>query len=516
MASFIDSMTDRTISGLLAARARDTGDAPFVHFGGDTITYGEMDERSGRAAHVLRGLGVARGDRVAIAASNSPDWLVVYFATARLGAILVTLNVVYREHEFTYMLGQSGARVLICEEEAGGFAFRPFLDGLRPELPTVEHIRYLGDGDDSWNGSVAAAPEAADDPTVTPDDLAVVLYTSGTTGDPKGATLTHRSLLASAAMQADRFAQTAQDTILGAMPFNHVGGLTCTVGSTLVAGGAVALLPRFHPDLVADRLARTPVSVFVGVPTMYRMLLGAPSFTATDLSGVRLCVVGGSNLEPALAHQVAERFAGPRLANLYGLSETSGACVISPPGDDLDLVSTSIGTVLDGAQARIVDDGGAVLAAGETGELQVRGACVAAGYWDKPDETAATFGSDGWLATGDVGTMSDDGHIAIVARKKEMYVRGGYNVYPAEIENVIAADPSVAMCAVIGVADARYGETGYAFVVPADAAVDVDALLDRCRRALADYKVPDGVEVVDALPMTPAGKIRKAALRPHR
>ncbi|EGD57133.1 class I adenylate-forming enzyme family protein [Gordonia neofelifaecis] len=518
--SLVAAVADRTLGQVLADRARLTPDAPFIHFGPETVTYADMQNRASRLSAGLSAAGIGRGDRVAIAASNSPEWLVAYFGAARIGAVLVTLNVVYREHEFTYMLGQSGARLLICDEESGGFQFRPFLTDLAPRLPSVERVVFLGaSGADSWDALIdGAAPDSdAGDPAVTPTDPAVVLYTSGTTGDPKGATLTHASLLASAAMQAERFHQTSDDVLLGALPFNHVGGLTCAAGSSLVAGGAVALLPRFHPDLVVDAVRRTRLSIFCGVPTMYRMLLAADAFARCDLSATRLCVIGGSNLEPALAEQVVTRFGGPRLANLYGLSETSGACVISPDGDTLEIVTTTIGTPLDGVRARIVDDDRIELSRGTAGELEIRGACVAAGYWDKPAETAATFAGDGWLATGDIATMTDDGHISIVARKKEMYVRGGYNVYPAEVENVLAADPAVAMSAVIGVADPTYGETGYAFVVAAAGVeVDVRALIERCRRELAEYKVPDAVEVVDALPMTPAGKIRKVLLRPSR
>ncbi|MGB3603326.1 MAG: AMP-binding protein [Gordonia sp. (in: high G+C Gram-positive bacteria)] len=522
MSSLLDSVTNTTIGHVLADRARTFPDAPFIHFGDDTITFGEMQRRAVRASAGLRAAGIGRGDRVAIAASNTPEWLIAYYATARIGAILVTLNVVYREREFVYMLGQSGSKMLICDEEAGGFQFRPFLQELAPQIPTVERIAYLGGHDDaSWAALVEAgvptddAPEG--DPNIAPDDPAVILYTSGTTGDPKGATLTHRSLLASAAMQADRFHQTEKDVILGVLPFNHVGGITCTAGASLVAGGAIVLPARFQPDLVVAAANKHPITIFCGVPTIYRMLLASEAFAACDVSHARLCVVGGANLEPALADEVTARFNGPRLANLYGLSESSGACIISPEDDTLELVSTSIGTTLDGVEGRVVADDGTELPRGSVGELQIRGACVAAGYWDKPAETATTFGTDGWLSTGDVATMSDDGHVAIIARKKEMYVRGGYNVYPAEIENLLVTDPNVAMAAVIGVGDETYGETGYAFVVPAPGtAVDTAALIAMCRKSLAEYKIPDTVEVVDALPMTPAGKIRKVALVPSQ
>ncbi|WP_027503063.1 class I adenylate-forming enzyme family protein [Rhodococcus sp. UNC363MFTsu5.1] len=513
-----------TILALLAARVASAPEATFVHFGGEAISYAEIDARSDRVATGWLRLGIGHGDRIAIAATNSPDWIIALLAAAKIGAVLVTLNVVYREREFTHMLTQSGARALVCDAESNGFEFGPFLDQLRPDIPTVEHLVFLGgdevQGGRRWADLAATEPDPAllarAAEGVHPADPAVILYTSGTTGTPKGATITHASLLASAAAQVARFEQTAADVILGVMPFNHVGGLTCTLGSTLVTGGAIALLTRFHPDLVVDVMAGVGVTMFVGVPTMYKMVLGADSAAGVDVSSVRLCVVGGSNLEPALAEQVATRFGGVRIANLYGMSETSGACVISPPGDSLETVGRSIGTMTGDFEGRVVDDRNTPLAAGEAGELQVRGGCVAAGYWQLPEESAATFLADGWLATGDIASISEDGHVTLLGRQKEMYVRGGYNVYPAEVENVLAADPTVAMCAVIGVPDETFGESGYAFVVPAPgAAVDTESLLERCRRALAKYKVPDRVEVVDGLPMTPAGKIRKVALTPR-
>lgn len=516
---------DSSISAVLADRAAETPDAPFVYFGDQTVTYGELETRVNRAARALRRLGLGPGDRIGIASANSPDWIVAYLASCRIGTALVTLNVAYREREFVYMLNQSGARVLICDEVAAGFEFRPFLERICSRLPNLETVLFRGSTEaaDSWSRFEAAGSgdsENVDDPhedeaTVTAESPAVILYTSGTTGDPKGATLTHRSLLASAWAQTLRLEQSPDDVVLGVMPFNHVGGLTCTIGASLLSGGAVALLPQFHPDLAAEAIEQRAVTIAVGVPTMYRMLLNSDSFATCDLATIRVCVVGGSNLEPELAEEVRDRVGDVRLANLYGLSETSGACAISPAEDSFEQITSSIGTLLDGVEGRIVDDAGEALPTGEVGELQVRGAVVAAGYWDAPEATDAAFGADGWLATGDVGIMSTDGHISLMARKKEMYVRGGYNVYPAEVENVLSADPSIAMSAVIGVPDAKYGETGMAFVVPAPgSSIDEQHLLELCRRSLAEYKIPSRIEVVDSLPMTPAGKIRKVALQP--
>lgn len=511
-----------TVPSVLDHRATATPDSPFIEFNGESISYSELSIRVDRVATAWLQSGLSHGDRVAIASRNSVDWLVTYLATARIGAVLVTLSVMYREREFTHMLGQSGARLLVCEATVAGFDFQDFLSELQPRIPTVTEYVFLGTSRPSFGrgwDEVAATPAdveavAAAFEAVRPDDPAVILYTSGTTGQPKGATLTHRSLLASAIGQVERYDQGPSDNMLGVMPFNHVGGLTCSFGSSLVAGGTLTLLPAFHPDLVAEMIANRPITLFAGVPTMYTMILASESFADVDTSTVRTCVVGGSNLEPTLARRVRSAFPKARLSNLYGLSETSGASVISHPDDDAHTVDTTIGTPIGDVEARIVDEAGSPVGNGTEGELQLRGSCIATGYWDMPDQTRAAFVDDGWLATGDMGTISDTGHISIHGRKKEMYVRGGYNVYPAEIENVLSTHPSVALCAVIGYPDATFGEKGCAFIVPAPGHdFDPSELTRLCEEQLAAYKVPDKFEVVDALPMTPAGKIRKAELK---
>lgn len=509
-----------TVSAILDERVADDPDRTFVVCEGEVVSNRELSMRADRVATAWLRRGIGQGDRIAIASRNSVDWLVVYLATARIGAVLVTLNVIYREREFTHMLGQSGARILVCEEEVAGFDFRQFFAELRPELPGVEEIVFMGDDRpaDSWarvtEVEVDTDRVSAAFARVSPEDPAVILYTSGTTGTPKGAVLTHRSLLAAAEGQAERFGQQADDNLLGVMPFNHVGGITCAFGSTLVSGGTLTLLPEFHPDRVVDAMAGEGVTIFAGVPTMYTMLLAAESFTGVPTSGVRICVVGGSNLEPSLAGRVRSGFPGARLANLYGLSETSGAAVISDPDDGPEEVDTTIGTAIGDMEARIVDEFGSPVDVGGQGELQLRGSSVADGYWGVAEQTGATFLAGGWLATGDMGTMSRDGHIALHGRKKEMYVRGGYNVYPAEVENVLGAHPAVSQCAVIGYPDEKFGERGCAFIVPVSGKdVDVQELRQLCVQKVAAYKVPDRFEVVDTLPMTPAGKIRKSELK---
>lgn len=488
-------------------------------------TYADVHDAGARLAAAFTAVGVRAGERIAIAAPNCVEWVVTWFAAARLGSPLVTLNVAYREHEFDYMLNQSGAVALVCVARHGDFDFVEFLDAMRPRLPKVREYVFLDgpgfddtgfDGSRTWDELMAAVPDGdcGAEPSVRAGDPAVILYTSGTTGHPKGAVLTHGSILASARAQAEHLGQRSDDVAIGHMPLNHVGGMTCTVVAAMVTGGAVALLPGFRPELALRTVAERRVSIFVGVPTMYARTLGLPDFARVDTASVRICIVGGSNVEPAMGRRILEEFPGARLANLYGLSESSGGCVISAADDDLDTLVETIGVPIGAFDVRVVDPDGAPVAAGAEGELQVHGACVADGYWENDEESRGTFVADGWLATGDMASLRPDGRIALRGRTKEMYVRGGYNVYPAEIENVIAGDPTVAMSAVIGIPHEVLGEIGRAYVVPADGAhVDVDAVTERCRRQLARYKIPDEIEIVDSLPLTPSGKIKKVALR---
>lgn len=520
--SELNDSPNMTMLSVLDNQVAHNRSQPFITCGDERTSFEELASRADRVATAWLQLGVGHGDRVAIASRNSVDWLVAYLATVRIGAVLVTLSVMYREREFAYMLQQSKARLLICEADVDGFDFQTFLTDLRPQTPATEQLVFLGEDRPyaglSWSEisstTVDSGQVEAAFARVRSTDPAVILYTSGTTGKPKGATLTHRSLLAAAIGQVERYGQNAADNLLGVMPFNHVGGMTCAFGSSLISGGTLTLVPGFHPDVVATAIDQRDVTIFAGVPTMYSMLLSSDSFTEADTSRIRTCIVGGSNLEPTLARQVRNAFPNARLSNLYGLSETSGASIISHPEDDPATVDTTIGTAIGDVEIRIVDDSGSSVAHGTQGELQLRGTCVAAGYWDMPAETETTFHDDGWLATGDMGTLSDDGHVTILGRKKEMYVRGGYNVYPAEIENVLSTHPAVAMCAVIGYPDATFGEKGCAFVVPAPGAtIDIEELTRLCEQQLAAYKVPDRFQVTDSLPMTPAGKIKKAELK---
>ena len=318
----------------------------------------------------------------------------------------------------------------------------------------------------------------------------------------------------SARAQAVHIGARPEDVVIGSLPLNHVGGITCGVATMLVAGGSVALVPYFRPDLVVEAVRRHRVTIFAGVPTMYHMVFGYPGFSPADFSSVRLCIVGGSSVEPRLATQIANTFPWAQLINLYGLSESSGACIMSPLGEPVDKVATSIGVPIGDFRVKVVDNERRDVPAGETGELVIYGDCVAKGYYGLPEATRETFGADGALYTGDMGYLEPDGHVVLRGRKKEMYVQGGFNVYPVEIENLLMKHPKVAMVAGIGVPDPVFGEVGRFYVVPRPGAqLTAEELLAYCRENLADYKVPRQFVFVDELPLTPAGKIHKALLR---
>jgi acyl-CoA synthetase (AMP-forming)/AMP-acid ligase II len=503
------------LSAVLRTAAQRSPDRPFLLGEGAPVTFADLDGRADRCAAGLAARGIAPGDRVAVAGLNTVDWLTLFFGATRLGAAVVTLNVRYRETELEYMLGQSGTRLVVTPAELAGFDYRVLYAGLAARLPHLERVVFFGDDGPDGFGTLLATDGDVPDVPLDESTPAVVLYTSGTTGRPKGAVLTHGSLLASASGQQERQSTGPDDVLVATLPFNHVGGITCTIVHALVAGARVALVPAFSPTAALDAASEHRATVLAGVPTMYVLMLAELAKSDHDLSAVRIAVAGGSNVDPPLARAMAEAFPGAHVENLYGLSETSGACVISAADDDLATVCETLGTPLSGVEVRVVGPAtGAEVPDGEDGELQVRGPSVAAGYWEMPAETTAAF-RDGWLATGDMVTRRPDGHLVLRGRLKEMFLQGGFNVYPVEVENVLAAHPGVALAAGIGIPDPVLGEIGMYFVVPRDPDTPPSAeqLTAWCRERLADYKVPRRIEVRGELPTTPAGKIAKAQLR---
>ena len=483
-----------TVADALAHAAATRPGTAYID-GGREWSWRQVAEASAHLAAQLRQRGLGRGDRIGIILPNQIEWLLTYFAAAQIGAAVVGLNVRYRETELDFMLADGRVKAVLAPAQYAGFDYVDFFARRRGQYPQLEHAWFLADTavlPDGADFRSLLQPGAAPVPvgTASPDDLLMVIYTSGTTGRPKAAGLTHRSQLASAWAQCTHTRMAADDLLQLAMPFNHVGGITCGILAMLLGGGTCELVPAFHPDTVLEMAHLHPPTLLVGVPTMLTLLLMSPRLAEADFSRLRLIVVGGSTVDAPLLHRLQEAFPGVAFMNLYGLSETSGAIIMTPWDAGAEALVGSIGAPLAGARVRIADAQGATLAAGEVGEICVHGAGVIPAYVGSHGEGAA-FDDLGWLSTGDMG--------------------GGENVYPAEVEQVLYRHPGIAEVAVIGSPDARWGEAVTAVVVPkAGAQIDEAGLIAWCRERLVP-RVPGALQV-------PArGAVhRRAAAHRHR
>ncbi|MFD1710239.1 AMP-binding protein [Ottowia sp. GY511] len=510
-----------TVGAALAHTAAEHAGTAFIDQDA-TYTWPEMDRLATRIGQRLQALGIGHGDRIGVILPNQIEWVALYFAAARIGAVVVGLSVRYRDTELDFMLSDSGAKAVLAPASFAGFDYVGYLHAARARMPHLQHLMFVGapqaDGDGDvdfgeWMQDRAGETAAPSGVGPAPDDLVMVIYTSGTTGRPKAAGLTHRSQLTSASAQQAHTGMASTDLLQLALPLNHVGGITCGVLSMLIAGGASELVAAFQPDTVLAMTRRHPPTMLVGVPTMLTLLLMHPDFAQGNWSRVRLMIVGGSNVEPALLKRLQTAFPNATLMNLYGLSESSGAVVMTPRGATQDALLNSIGKPLRGASVRVLNPDGTDAAVGEVGELLFRGCGVIPRYVGAQQDEG-TFDAEGWLHSGDMGYQDAAGQIYLMGRRKDMFLQGGFNVYPAEVEGVIGALPGVVMVAGIGVPDPVLGEIGrYYVVAKPDSGQTADAIVAHCREHLADYKVPRQVVFRDALPMTPAGKIQKAALR---
>ncbi len=470
---------------------------PAIRLDDTVLTYADLDERSAHAAGMLRDCGVRPGDRVAVMLPNVPEFAVIYYGILRAGGIVVPMNPLLKEREVAYYLDDAEARLIFAwpgfDAEARAGAERAAVACL-----VVNAESMIGS---SLDGVVDRAGS----------DTAVILYTSGTTGRPKGAELTHANLWTNVDIAAaDLFRLTSDDVIFGGLPLFHSFGQTCGLNAAISAGACLTLVSRFQADRVLEVLGRDRVTIFQGVPTMYVALLSADK-GGYDPSALRLCVSGGAAL-PVEVLRGVERMFGCIVLEGYGLSETSPVASFNHPNTERK--PGSIGTPIRGVQMRILDEYGNDVPAGEVGEIAIRGHNVMKGYWRRPDATAEAI-VDGWFRSGDVGRIDEDGYFFIVDRKKDLIIRGGYNVYPREIEEVLYEHPAVAEAAVIGVPDASLGEEiGAAVVLRPGATATVDEIRDHVKRQVAAYKYPRHVWLLETLPKGPTGKVLKREIRP--
>ena len=505
---------------LHAALRRAAAEHPDVtaYIDGDrNFSFADVEAASRRLAGGLLQRGLVRGDRIAVLSCNQIEWVQLFFAATRIGVAVVGLSPRYRDAEIEFMLADSRSKAMFTSSQVDGFEFLPLLDRIAPSLSDLRHVVAI-DSDTFTSMAATELDEATSDAVdaatacVHPGDLAMVIYTSGTTGRPKGCALTHAGLLAAAGAQVRHTRTRPGDLVQLANPFNHVGGITCGILAQLLAGAGCELVPVFKPKVVLDMIRRHPPGILIGVPTMLTLLLMHPESPSVDLTSVRLIITGGSNADATLLAQLKRRMPEATIMNLYGLSEASGALVMTPWHCSDDDLMQSIGTVLDGAAVRVVGPDGCELAAGEIGELQFRGLGVVRDYIGAASAERPFV--DGWLRTGDVGLIDERGFIKLRGRMKDMFIQGGFNVYPAEVEALIATHPSVVMVAGIGVPDAVLGEIGRYFVVTREGSgLTAADVLAHCADRIADYKVPREVVLRAELPLTPAGKIHKARLR---
>lgn len=511
----------KTIGDVLTAAATSHGDRTAYIDHGRTYSFHGVDEVANLLADRFAAAGIGKGDRIAIMALNQIEWLYVFFAAAKLGAVIVGLNVRYRETELDYMLKDSMAKAVISLSEYSGFDYARYFSEAEERLPDLKHRIYFDSPVNAGGILFSSLLQSGEHVTmsataerfVDPEDPLMIIYTSGTTGKPKGAALTHRSILAAATAQAEHIRATSDDVIQLANPLNHVGGITCGIVTFLLVGATCELVPVFKAEKVLAMAARHPPTVISGVPTMLTLLLMNPKIGEVDLSRVRVVITGGSNVDDALLARLQNAMPNARLMNLYGLTEASGAIVMTPWDCGRDDLMTSIGKPLAGAEIRVALANGESAPAGEVGELCFKGLGVLHSYIGSQNRKG-TFDRDGWLHTGDLGYVDQRGFIFLVGREGDMYIQGGFNVYPAEIESVIATHPEVLMVAGIGVPDPVLGEIGRYYVVPREgSSLSEQDVIEFCRSRIADYKVPRQVVLRHELPMTPAGKIQKSALR---
>jgi fatty-acyl-CoA synthase len=484
-------------------------------------TYSELDRDVDALARGLIGAGVAKGDRVGIWSPNAAEWTLVQYASAKVGAILVNINPAYRTHDLTFVLNQSGVRYLISASSFKTSDYRAMIDEVAADTLRLERIVYIGT--DDWSALLAEGDGLPDDAvaarmaTLSNEDPINIQYTSGTTGFPKGATLSHRNILNNGFFTTELINFTADDRLCIPVPFYHCFGMVMgNLGCTSHGATMVIPAPGFDPSITLRAIQDERCTGVYGVPTMFIAMQNAADFADYDLTSLRTGVMAGSVCPVEVMKRCIEDMHMAEVSIAYGMTETSPVSCQTRSDDDLDRRTATIGRVHPHVEVKIIDPvHGRTLERGETGEFCTRGYSVMLGYWEQPEKTAEAVDGDGWMHTGDLAVMRDDGYCNIVGRIKDMVIRGGENIYPREIEEFLYTHPDVADVQVVGVPDEKYGEELCAWVRMRAGATPLNAEAVRtfATGKLTHYKIPRYVVVVDEFPMTVTGKIRKVEMR---
>ncbi|OHU21639.1 AMP-binding protein [Mycobacteroides franklinii] len=503
------------------ARTHSDVDALVDVSGDRRWTYRELDAEINRVARGLMALDVAAGDRVGIWAPNCAEWVQVQYATAKIGAILVNINPAYRTHELAYALNQSGVRTLICATAFKSSDFVAMVSQVRPDVPALRDVLFIGTSD--WTDLVTGADRVSEDALrrrmsqLSNTDPINIQYTSGTTGYPKGATLSHRNVLNNGYFVTESIHLKAGDRLCIPVPFYHcfgmvMGNLGCTThGATIVMPA-----PGFDSARTLDAIERERCVGVYGVPTMFIAMLADPEFAGRDLSSLQTGIMAGSVCPVEVMKRCIDEMHMTGVAIAYGMTETSPVSCQTLFDDDLDRRTATVGRVHPHVEVKIVDpDTGETVERGQSGELCTRGYSVMLGYWNDEEHTREVLDADGWMHTGDLAVMREDGYCTIIGRIKDMVIRGGENIYPREIEEFLLTHPDIEDVQVVGVPDEKYGEELCAWVRTRADRVVLDAATIRAFASgrLAHYKIPRYVHVVDSFPMTVTGKVRKIDIR---
>ncbi|MBC2902266.1 AMP-binding protein [Streptomyces cupreus] len=478
-------------------------------------TYARLMADIDELAYALLASGVVKGDRVGIWAVNCPEWVLVQYATARIGAIMVNINPAYRVHEVEYVLRQAGVSLLFASLGHKTSDYRAMVDEVRADCPDLREAVYFGDP--SWDALLARAT-----PRDLPDDLSCddpvnIQYTSGTTGFPKGATLSHHNILNNGYFVGELIAYTEQDRVCLPVPFYHCFGMVMGNLAATAHGACIVIPgPSFEPSATLEAVQRERCTSLYGVPTMFIAELNHPDFASYDLSSLRTGIMAGSPCPVEVMKRVVAEMHMEQVSICYGMTETSPVSLQTRMDDDLEHRTGTVGRALPHIEVKIVDPAtGVTQPRGTAGELCTRGYSVMLGYWNEPEKTAESIDPARWMHTGDLAMMREDGYVEIVGRIKDMIIRGGENIYPREIEEFLYAHPKIADVQVIGVPHERYGEEVLACVIARDPAdpPTLEGVRAFCEGRLAHYKIPAGVRVLDSFPMTVSGKVRKIELR---
>jgi len=509
----------RLLGDVLERTAELLGEKEALIYGERRLTWGAFNAQVDDLACALLAAGVERGDRIGIICTTRPEYLCVYLAAARIGAVLVGFNVQFTPAEVETLARLTRPRVMVMVDAVKGRAVAAPLLELLGRLDYVEQVLVVGEeapaGVETLSGWIGQgrpdmrAALAARKAMLDAEDSALIVFTSGSTGVPKGAVLTHRSILTTGRVQVREFGVREDDRILQNKPMNHVGGAINLTVPALITGATLVFMDHFHPVRALELVAAERITILGQVPTMFIMEFNLPDFGRYDLSSVRLAIVGGAATPVPVMRQIMAT--AEHVITGYGMTETGGYVTFTRADDPAEVIARTVGRMAGEYELCIVDETRRPLPIGAVGEVAMRGGCLLKAYFENPQASAEVFSADGWFYSGDVGYLDERGYLTLVDRRKDMYISGGYNVYPREIELYLAQHPQVEMVAVLGVQDAVMGEVGLACVT--GRGLTEAALLAFCEIGLAGYKIPRHFVLRETLPLTPLGKIDKPRLR---